>query len=291
MPFTFSLLQLVIFFKFLIPVNCSTTTTSFYALHHYVCPLTFFFISSYHIILTPCIPLNSTSCFCPSPAPPTAPVAPPLPAAQPRKVKLNSSERRRIQQEQAHAAIQSSTPAAVGSPAGATPTAAVGSPVGATPNAAVGSPAGATPTAAADPSAAAGPAARTGQQSRSQRRAQKRKKKQLVEKADAAAAVHTPTASDSSATPAGSQSQATQAPQAVPQSVQTSNAQAAAPAQLVGVPLTRTRVPVVMPDADATTASAVATASHTIHTGAHAWLQTAALDKYALLIACVIAAV
>ncbi len=47
----------------------------------------------------------------------------------------------------------------------------------------------------------------------------------------------------------------------------TSDAQADAPAQLVGVPPTKTRVPVVMPETDAKAASAVATAGPTIPTG------------------------
>ncbi|DBA72702.1 TPA: hypothetical protein ACH3X2_010237 [Trebouxia sp. C0005] len=67
--------------------------------------------------------------------------------------------------------------------------------------------------------------------------------------------------SDSTAAPAGSQSQA------VPNAVQTSTAQAAAPDQLVGVPPTKTRVPIVVPEADATTATAVATADDTIPVG------------------------
>ncbi|KAL0036586.1 hypothetical protein WJX79_001677 [Trebouxia sp. C0005] len=47
----------------------------------------------------------------------------------------------------------------------------------------------------------------------------------------------------------------------------TSTAQAAAPDQLVGVPPTKTRVPIVVPEADATTATAVATADDTIPVG------------------------
>lgn len=211
-----------------------------------------------------------------------APMAPPLPAAQPKKVKLNSSGRRRIQQEKVNAAKQSSTrpspslasqaapPSSPISPAGVhSQLAAVESPGGATPTAAAG------PAAAADPADAAGPAAQPGQQSRSQRRAQQRKTKGLLEKAADAAAADLATASAPTATPGGSQSQATQAPQAAPKAVQTSNVQAAAPAQLVAVLPTKTRVPILMPQADGTTATAVATAANTVHTGASAWLETA----------------
>ncbi|KAL0021306.1 hypothetical protein WJX77_002014 [Trebouxia sp. C0004] len=66
MPFIFftCLIPLVIFFSFLIVVNCSATTI-FYALHHYICPLAFFFIISYPILPTTCVTLNSNPCFCP----------------------------------------------------------------------------------------------------------------------------------------------------------------------------------------------------------------------------------